>query len=265
MHRKFASVQHPDKYGYAFDSEAWSSRGAEVSQYFQMFETYNDGLCQHSSAWPITREFMADYMASLATVLMTIDPREEDNAGNLIQRLSYDFTRTPRAGAIEFAASVVFKGVERPDGTESGYEKKKRWYSMELQQISSAPVKQYDKRFVEVEPWNNGTPKAIFRMLQTEYASGLDTYALAETLRDWVHALPEGAYSGRYMFMPLASELLEWFQDDKDRREKAQNLRRAFGAVKALCMAYNLRCEAENHLNNLRIVRQNTEPATEVA
>jgi hypothetical protein len=47
MLRKFASLKHPMEFGYAYDSEAWTSR-APIDTHFRMFQTYNDGLCQHS-------------------------------------------------------------------------------------------------------------------------------------------------------------------------------------------------------------------------
>ncbi len=236
MRRVFRSIQHPDKYGYAFDSEAWSTRGATVNQNFVQFETYGDGLCQHSHEWPITVEFMADYLASLATAMLQDD--------ELIQRLSFPFSRQPSVKQIEFCASVVFK----PQQEDGGWEKKQRFFSIEQLKISSSEEKRHDKRYQQVERWCDGSATAIHRMLYREFDNALEIYARAEAIREWCL---EGERNER-PYMGLAVEFLEWFKTDPERRQKAQDMRRAYGACVAICKAYVLRSEAETHLENIR-------------
>ena len=109
MHRKFASIQNPEKYGYAYDSEAFDSN-AEVDWHMRMFETYGDGLCQHSGDWPITTHFMPDYLASLATAMMN-DPE-------LVERVIFNFCQMPSAKTIAFCASVKWKVMRRTPNRE---------------------------------------------------------------------------------------------------------------------------------------------------
>ena len=88
MRKLLASQQQPDKYGYLFDTEAFTM-STTVSHHFRMYETYGDGLCQHSGDWPITNEYFADYLASLATAMLA------DESGELLQAVSCDLTRAP--------------------------------------------------------------------------------------------------------------------------------------------------------------------------
>lgn len=71
MRRVFKSIAFPEKYGYAFDSDAWEYRSNPfLTSKFRMFETYGDGLCQHSHDWPVTEEYAIDYLYSLAMVVV---------------------------------------------------------------------------------------------------------------------------------------------------------------------------------------------------
>lgn len=199
--------------------------------------TYGDGMTQHSGEWHVQVEFLGDYLASLATAMMS---NEE-----LLQHAHYDLCRRPTDKHIAFAASVVFKASLRLDGSDSGYEKKTRYYSMEQQVISSSLAKQHDKRFQQVEPWNDGSPDAIYRMLIPEYANGMEFYSCADAIRDWCQA---GEENERPYFQGLTASFLKWFDG---KTEPARELRYAYNAVKAICGSYRLRCEAETCLSNL--------------
>lgn len=231
MRRIFASLQHPEKYAYVFDSNAYNSH-YEVCEKFLMYETYGDGLTAHSRDWPITREFMADYLASLATAILA------DTSDELVKAVSWNVRHAiPSRDQIEFAASIVYK----VDPERSYQEKKKRWFSLSEQKISSSPAKEHDNRYTEVSPAHDGSPTAIYGILLPSYAKDLERYACAEAIRDWTLAHQK-------TYMPLAAEFLKWHVED---REESRILRYAFQAVLDLINAYHLRDHAQCHLSNI--------------
>jgi hypothetical protein len=213
-----------------------------------MYQTYGDGLVQHSGDWTVTREYWTDFLASLATAMMADE--------ELVEHLVFEFSRGPRREEIEFAAGVVFKGSVSLDGTVGAYcEKKTRYYSAELKQLTASPAKEHDKRYVKVEPWNDGSPMAIYRMLLPSYAKSLGAFAWAEAIHDWAMAT-EGQY------MQLSACVLEWTKDT----DTARQMRDAWLACKSLAEAYQKRCQAQAALGNVtRDLERRKEHAAVVA
>lgn len=231
MLRKFPSIEHPNEYGYSFDSEAWTSR-AEVNTYWRMFQTYGDGLTQHSGDWPITRDFMPDYLLSIAEAALADDELE--------QRIVFDVLRAPPVKLIEFCASVVFKAAENCEWRE----KKDRWWSTVEQKISSSTSKEHDKRYQKVEPWNDGSPTAIYRMLVPESPNALECYAYAHAIRQWIFS-----HDGEFrIYMPMVAEFLNWTKD----HEEARRYHRAWEAAQAVCFAYQYRAQATSMIENAK-------------
>ena len=228
MLRKFASIQHSEKYGYSYDSESWSSN-AQVHVHFRMFETYGDGLCQHSGDWAITREWFADYMISLAAAML----QDAELANELVWMLS----RRPAAADIAFAASVVFKPGE---GMEQ-YEKKPRYYSMEEKKVTASDSKKYDKRYQRVTPAQTGRADAIYAMVIPEYPNDLERFQFAHTIYDWAMAT-EGQY------MELTACFLGWTED----RDEARKIRDAFEAARNVAESYRLRAAVESDVERFR-------------
>jgi hypothetical protein len=237
MLRKFASLKEPAKYGYAFDTDCYDST-AFFSDKLRMFETYGDGLCQHSREWAVQVESLADYLASLATAMLAGD--EE-----LIKHARWEFREHTDVAAIEFAASVVFKPVKREDGQPLTYEKTRRYYSMEERKISAAPAKEYDKRYQRIESWCDGSVEAIYRMIIPQYAKGMEFYAYADAIRNWCL---DCNHKDRPVWYGLTAQFLKWFGGD---RQKAQDLRYAWNACRGIFQAYDARAEAECALGNL--------------
>ena len=66
MKVKFASIAAPEARGYAYDTERYGYSTAAVDPHYRSFPTFGDGLTQHGDDSPITVDFMADYLASLA-------------------------------------------------------------------------------------------------------------------------------------------------------------------------------------------------------
>lgn len=248
MRHKFISLKEPLKYGYIYNSEAWDTNTRFcLSRHFQQCETYGDvhengNYTQHSGEWTVQVEFLADYLASLATYILA-NPGEETD--KLLQHVSYEVERRPTDAAIAFAASVVFKPAVRADGEETGYEKHCRWFSLEQKKVTTSESKRYDKRYQEVEKRHDGTPDSIYRILIPEYANGLEFYTYADAIRDWCQA---GDGNERPYFYGHTAQFLKWFDGDAHR---AQELRYAYKACLEISRAYRARCEAECMLHNL--------------
>ena len=234
MLRKFESISHSDTHGYAYDTDGWSS-DAQLHTNFRMFQTYGDGLCQHSSDWPVTKEFTADYLLSLAAAMLA----DVELADYLLYRVS----DKPSDDSIAFAASVVFKAI---DETHS-WEKKTRYFSVSEKKITSSDTKQYDKRYQRVESWCDGKADAIYRMLIPEYSSGLERLQYATAIRDWLMRQENG-------WMELPARFLKWTESNDTAREIMHALESAQYVVEST----RLRHAAES---NIASTRRNLESA----
>jgi hypothetical protein len=178
-HFKFPSLAQPEKYGYLFDSMHHSTY-VEVDDACLFFDTYGDGMTQHSLEVCIPTAFAADYFASLAAFLLECP----DMVDSCRFHFSYDWPDS----LIEFAASVVYK--DPPEGKWA----KPRYYSMEEKKISSSESKRHDKRYEEITSWMNGKADAIQRLLWKPYYSPLQTFAMNHRVRDWCNT---GTNNGR--------------------------------------------------------------------
>ena len=249
MLRRFPSIQHPTEYGYSYDSDAYDYK-AEVDQHFRMYQTYNDGLTQHSGDWAITREYMGDYLAGLATAMLS------DN--ELLENARWRFHCPSNVSAVAFCASVVFKPRPGDEDVSLSYrrEAKPRYYSIEECKITTSASKQYDKRYHLVEATHDGSVGAIYRMLVPEYANALDRYALAELIRDWCF---NGDQSDKRPYFYGSSAEFLWEKDPAMTGKKAQDLWHAFNACTSLFRSYELRSQAETALNNIRLNNQPVE------
>jgi len=165
---KFASLAHPEKYGYALDTSAWGS-SSETHSYYRQFETYGDGLIQHSGDWSVTFDFLTDYLASLAVAMMAND--------ELVEAADYSFRRGASAELIAFAAGVVWRESDKQ------YDKR-RYFSTQLSKMG-ARAKQYDKRFAEIQDWHDGSRSSIFRLICPEYPTRFEQYQIALSVENW--------------------------------------------------------------------------------
>jgi hypothetical protein len=229
MFRRFPSILQPDKYGYTFDSGPmdYSSRH-EVCRYFRQYETYGHGLVQHSHAWPITRTFMHDYLASLAAYLVA-NPEQPGDEETFTQTLAYEFSDGPSVDAMDFCASVVYRESDNKWT-------KRRYYSVQERKIGNKS-KEHDKRYQEIKEWNDGRPMAIYRMLVGEWPTALKCYSYAKVIKDWTAKQPK-------MWMPVVPEFLEWKEFtgkyDSPETEKAEILDASYDLIKDVLERYRL-------------------------
>lgn len=234
MFRKFASIGNPDTMGYSFDTEQWSGN-APIHTAFRAYQTYGDGLTQHSGDWPITSEQFADYMVSLAQAMLADQ--------ELAEHLHFTIARAPNRKAIEFAASIVFKPAGGEGDVSGCYrrEKKARYFSMEERKVTASDAKQYDKRYQKVESWCDGSPYAIYRMLLPEHANGLERY-------QWAHAIHEWICSTDGLYMELPARFIKWTEDN----DTARKMRDAFEAAAHVVESVRLRNAAESEIVNVK-------------
>lgn len=238
MYRKFKSIMNAETMGFTYNSEAWTASGSPaIDGRMRAYQTYGDGLTQHSGDWTITVDQLADYMASMAAAML--DDRE------LAEYCMYSLAGGPGRKQIEFAASIVFKAADDQERFSACYrrEKKPRYYSISEMKLTSAD-KQYDKRFKLVDSFCDGTPKAIYNMLLPEYAGGLERYQWANAIHSW-------ACSTDGMYMELPARFLGWAKGD-DAQEEARVMRYAFQAVLDVLESVRLRGAAESELANVR-------------
>jgi hypothetical protein len=170
MLRKFKSIAHEQQFGYAYDSQAWTSN-APIESHFRMFDTYGDGLTQHSPDYSVQVEHLADYLVSLAEAMLA--------DAELANELYYTIWQRPDAKHIAWAASVIYKAPKEGD-----WSAKRKYFSAKEMKVSASPLKQYDKRYEEVRDIHDGSPNSIFRILIPEYADGLQKYIYASAIRD---------------------------------------------------------------------------------
>ena len=233
MLRKFQSLANPQQFGYAYDSEAYDHK-APLNDHFRMFQTYGDGLCQHSGDWSVDVEHLADYLFSLAAVMLTDE--------ELGRQLLFTIHRYPCVKDIQFAASIVYKAPK-----ENDWNAKRKYFSREEKKISSNENKRHDKRYTELTSEYDGSPLSIFRILTPEYADGFQKYCIAEAIREWTLNEEAPCYMG------LAAKFLKWFDyetNGSEYRNKALALRDAYQACKAVTDMWNQQANVKNKIEN---------------
>ena len=229
MYRRFASLMHPNEFGYAYDSGGDWSSNVHVCREFKMYQTYGDNLTQHSTAWPITREYFADYLASLAAYLVANPDEPNTGEETLTATLGYHFIDGPRDDGIEFCASVVYRESDKSWD-------KRRYYSVSERKIGGK-AKEHDKRYQEIAEWNDGKPNAILRMILPDYSYDLKRYCYACKIKDWVGRQKNG-------WMPSVLEFLDWKEYygryDSPQQAKGEILETAFDLIVSVIERYRL-------------------------
>jgi len=164
---KFASVLNP-KIAYCLSGEwDYNKRGnAPLSRYLNVYETYGDGLTQHSGSWAAQLPALTDACLSLTSAVVA-DPSNPE-----WHQLSYIF---PVWGddLITFALSIRCQ------------EGKTRYYNLADRKLSTTDSKRHDKRWEKVESWMDGSPCACLAVLLHCFAhyDWLAKIALADDLR----------------------------------------------------------------------------------
>ncbi len=217
MRQTFKSLAHFD-IGYAYDSKSDDYRAA-IQPHFRVFQTFGDGLTQHSVDSSVNVDLLADYLLSL-TAAMLVDH-------DLAKEMQYTLSQRPTEQALRFAATVIY----RPGKT--------RYFSLDQLKISASDSKRHDKRYIEMNEAHDGSPRAMLRVLTPEYAHGFQVYATAEAVRDWLMRNDQHA--------ELPACLLKWLDEDRDR---ARELHRAYTVCCGIAESARLRENAEREIEN---------------
>ena len=242
MYKKFASIANSAKYGYAFDSDSWEYKANPfLSQKLRMFETYGDGLCQHSHDWPVTEDFATDYLFSLAAAMLADE--------ELAEKAAYCFNDKPQTETIEFAASLIFN-PEKDKGWE-----KTRYYSMSLLKVSRNRDKEHDDRYKELNEYHTGSAESILALVSQENSDGLTRWQYANAVREWCNNNPKMKST-----LELAAAQLGWFKEgirsQGEQYQRARAFRDAFEACydagETVRLRKNATAGVENYRNDLQ-------------
>lgn len=148
MNVTFKSALNPDKIGYRLSSDwDWNNKGnAPLSVYLQQFETYGDGMTQHSGAWAVQFADLTDACISLTQAIVA-DPLNE-----AWHQLSY-MVHCSNPELLAFVQTIRYR------------EDKAQWYNMTDRKISSSESKKHDKRWNHVESWMDGKAASCLSIL----------------------------------------------------------------------------------------------------
>jgi hypothetical protein len=233
MFKKFASISHSNKIGYCIDGNSRFSdyrENAFLRRDFRMFDTYGDGLVQHSPDIPVSEEYAIDFLESLAAALLDDDQLAYD--------LVHKFNDGLHTDGIKFAAGLVYNEAK------DAWPNKLRYFSVSERKVTRSESKRHDKRYTELRSWHDGTPQATFNMLTTEYADGLTRWQQVNTIREWYGQAIERNDIDWVRTEP-AAVFLKWF---KGSEELARDFHNAFDACKDICESVRLRRSVEQHV-----------------
>lgn len=158
-----------------FDWELDARRRGAVD-WARQYDTYGDGLTQHSPACGIQKEQLGDFLASLATYLLSDSAIEED--------LALVACKWPEVNYHINRKMVIFLGSLRVK------EGKEIYYNLEGK-VSSSESKRYDKRWHKVPEHADGTIESIYRLTfhrdgEQDYRDTLTRYAIFAHIRNIV-------------------------------------------------------------------------------
>ncbi|GAC1495712.1 MAG: hypothetical protein NVS1B6_00100 [Steroidobacteraceae bacterium] len=138
-----------------------------------MFDTYGDGLCQHSPEWTVPVEFLTDYLASLAAA--ALKDRE------LALAMRYTINRgLQRDISYDFASKVIHKEPVAPQTYLP-----RRYFSRDLRKISASDKCRHDKRYEEIDSGMDGSPLGMLRVLRESHWDWLETYGCMYGMALW--------------------------------------------------------------------------------
>src|SRR3990167_3021974 len=140
------------------DSAGWAERGRSVVDCMREYPTYGDGTVKHGASYKVRIENFVDCLISLYDYLTAgvngnlVGTREE-----VMKRIEAYWPHSHNPGDKKIA---FFAGLKYVEG-------KRRFYDKDDMKVSSAPGKQYDKRWEEVPPWADGSFDATWRFVKT--------------------------------------------------------------------------------------------------
>ena len=176
-----------------YSSDNWSTRGnAPFCCNILSYDTYGDGLTQHSGAYVAQFADTTDICLSVAKAILD-DPKNEE------WRKLDSFLYRRSDSQIRFALSVKY------------LEGKRQFYSMNLEKLTRAD-KGNDRRYEKVESWHDGGAAATLSLLISSHMEWLERLYIAERLRD-LNYKQNGCFFSWEQMLPPTTELRgDWQQ-----------------------------------------------------
>lgn len=144
----FLSKKDPTEIGYRVIKETdFDYRFQGVCRWGKFFQTYGDGLVQHSNEIPFQRERLEDFLGSLA---VAIAEAQEPERTEILKILSKHWPRTNQnKGKILFALSLKCKA------------EKTVYVNMDECKTSFSSVKVHDRRWDAIRPYDTHVDGSI--------------------------------------------------------------------------------------------------------
>ena len=193
----FPSLAAPDRRAFVLHGDSmalwdqgYRSSADHLAPWAGWFETYGDGMVQHSHERVVALpEMMADYCASLATYLLEDEGPEIAEA----QRVAHsNFPRYLPIDKVGFTMTVKHK------------EGKRQWFSLSEKKVSRSESKQHDNRWQEVKPWMDGSLGAVIGLLSAgRNDEFLGSFTLVEEVKAEYERLTGGFWGSSFDLMRL--------------------------------------------------------------
>lgn len=183
MQIRFKSIQYPEKFGYLLDTNEYG-RDAFISGAF-FFETYGDGLTQHSGLCSVTFncEVLADWIFSFCQHLHdNLDLWKDRELLSFLWCLARETSKPIKQ--MEFCSKLAKQFMDQ--------KLKHRFYSLELFKTSDDHEKSHDRRWTErpypssFKGWNLSEITFNFFNAEARYHSPLRSYAFIYHLREFM-------------------------------------------------------------------------------
>lgn len=231
MRLVFPSLAKPSETAYtwlehAFDSPWRYERNRDcLCDAAGWFQTYGDGMVQHSPDRPVVRTDALDYLASMVAHLY--DSHDEETLACVAQHWPHPECHIGRS-AVVFALGLRY------------VEGKRRYYTIsDGYKVSSSDSKRHDKRWTEVPEYADGSVVAALRLVNRSYASPLETYSLAYFIDQTTREL-----GGCSLSWPDLARATGFIPDDSDyndgSRQYGCNLHSAFYCVNEYVGAWRM-------------------------
>jgi len=191
------------------------------------FQTYNDGMIQHGPLYAVSAENIQDFLVSLLIFLK--DCHGNSELETVSERWPHDRISRDRA--------KFYEGLRYdPD------EHRQTLYNNETMKKSNAESKRFDKRWIEIPNFADGSFIAVFRFFVESHFSALERYSLYQNI-------------GQIMGWPWVdkNDLKDWIGFDISTKEN-RHVRQAYSALDDLVNGYR---NTSNGLNQLDCLMRN--------
>jgi len=148
MKFQFKSIGKSNEIGYVYDSLSYSKNDFGLHDSLFQYNTYGDGNTQHTPEYPVSVDNYTDFVISL------IDHFRKD------MKLAFDvcmFFQIVEPEKIRFYNSLKYDV------------NKFRYYNPETMKTSTSESKQYDKRWIEIPSYCDGSLKSLVSLVFTNH------------------------------------------------------------------------------------------------